>query len=106
MGIALTPSDILNDAHNAFVLIAFSSIFLSIIIYSDIFYHNQRFPRFYSFVLIISAIILAIYYTSLFFVPDNTTLTGLFVHVVGQKIAVYTLLITGFIQGYGALKKL
>jgi len=106
MGIALTPSDILNDAHNAFVLIAFSSIFFSIFIYSDVFYHNQLFPNFYSYILIISALILVIYYTTLFFVPDNTTPTGLFIHVVGQKIAVYTLLISGFIQGYGAWKKL
>jgi len=106
MGIALTPSDILNDTHSIFVLIAFSSIFFSIIIYSIVFYHNQLFPRFYSYILIISAFILAIYYTFLFLVPDTTTPTGLFIHVVGQKIAVYTLLMSGFIQGYGAWKKL
>ncbi|MFX1317332.1 MAG: hypothetical protein ACFE9T_15825 [Promethearchaeota archaeon] len=106
MGIALTPSDTFNDAHNIFVVIAFSSIFFSLIIYSIVIYRNQLFPNFYSYILIISSFILAIYYLFLFLVPDNTTPTGLFIHVVGQKVAVYTLLTSGFIQGNGALKNL
>ncbi|MFX1411354.1 MAG: hypothetical protein ACFFA6_13470 [Promethearchaeota archaeon] len=104
IGIALTPSDTLNDAHNIFVLIAFSSIFFSIILYSITIYHSKLYSNFYFYVLVISAIILGIYYSFLFLVPDNTTPIGLFIHVVGQKIAVYNLLITGFILGYGAWK--
>jgi hypothetical protein len=106
MGIALTPSDILNDAHNFFVIIAFSSIFLCIIIYSIVIYDNESYSNFYSYVLIISAIILAVFYISLLLMPNKSIEAGLFVQVVGQKIAMYTLLISGFIQGYGAWKKL
>ena len=105
MGIALTPSDILNDAHNFFVLMAFSSIFISIIIYSIVIYHNKSYSNFYSYVLVISAIILTIFYISLLLMQDKSIQIGLFIQVVGQKIAMYTLLISGFIQGYGALKK-
>lgn len=105
MGIALTPSDILNDAHNIFVLIAFSSIFLCIIIYSIVICDNKCYPNFYSKILTISAIVLAIFYISLLLISDKSIQIGLFVQVVGQKIAMYTLLISGFIQGYGAWKK-
>jgi len=105
MGIALTPSDILNDAHNFFVLMAFSSIFVSIIIYSIVIYHNKSYSNFYSYVLVISAIILALFYISLLLMPDKSIQIELFIQVLGQKIAMYTLLISGFIQGYGAWKK-
>jgi len=106
MGIALTPSDILNDAHNFFVLMAFSSIFVSIIIYSIVIYHNKSYSNFYSYVLVISAIILALFYISLLLMPDKSIQIELFIQVLGQKIAMYTLLISGFIQGYGAWKYL
>jgi hypothetical protein len=103
IGIGLTPSDTLNNVHNFFVLIAFSSIFLSIIIYSIAIFRNERCPNFFSYALAVSAFILAIYYFVLFIFPKNTTLEGLLIHVIGQKIAVYTLLISGIIQAYGAL---
>jgi hypothetical protein len=103
IGIAFTPSDTLNEAHNLFVLLAFSSIFLSIIIYSITIYHNENYSDYFSYTLAIAASILTIYYIVLFIFPKNTTQEGLVIHVIGQKIAVYTLLITGIIQGYGAL---
>jgi hypothetical protein len=106
VGIAFTPSNTLNEAHNIFVLIAFSSIFLSIIIYSITIYRNVKYSNFYSYALAISASILAIYYIVLFIFPYNTVSEGLLIHVVGQKIAVYTLLISGIIQGYGAFRQI
>ena len=106
IGIAFTPSDTLNYIHNFFVLVAFSSIFLSIIIYSITIYHDESYSNFFSYALTVSAFILAIYYIVLFIFPKNNIPEGLLIHVVGQKIAVYTLLSSGIIQAYGALKQI
>lgn len=106
IGIAFTPSDALNDAHDFFVVVAFSSIFLSIIIYSIIIYRNENYSNFFSYALASSASILAIYYIVLFIFPKNNISEVLLIHVVGQKIAVYTLLISGIIQAYGALRQI
>ena len=106
VAIAFTPSDLLGFLHNLFVLFGFSSLFLSLSLYVIVLFLHGKYPRFYSITLIITEIILIIYYLVLFFIPKNNILTELFIYVTGQKLMIYTLLICGIIQGYGALRQL
>ena len=62
IGIAFTPSDIAGNLHDLFVVIGFSTIFFSIIIYSYVLFKNKKYSNFYAFILTISAFILGIYF--------------------------------------------
>ncbi len=104
IGIAFTPSNLLNPLHEFFVLIAFSSIFINIILYSIAIFRNKEFSNFYASILTISAVILAIYFISLYLNPSISTPEGLLIQATGQKIMIYTLLICGILLGYGSLK--
>ncbi|MFX1524934.1 MAG: hypothetical protein ACFFCC_15605 [Promethearchaeota archaeon] len=106
VGIALTPSDIAGRFHDFFVVIGFSFVYFSIIIYSYIIFNNDKYPNFYAIILAISAIILSVYFLFLYFTPNANTPEGLFIYALGQKFMIYTLLICNIIQGYGALKQI
>lgn len=106
IAIAFTPSDILGFLHNFSVLLGFSSLFLTLNLYVYVLFLHESYPRFYSMTLALTEIILVIYYIVLFFIPKYNTLTELFIYVTGQKVIIYTLLISGIIQGYGALRQL
>jgi hypothetical protein len=67
---------------------------------------NQNYPNFYAITLLITAFILGVYYLIIFFIPYRGNLIELFIYVVGQKVIIYTLLICGMIQAFGALKQL
>lgn len=103
--IAFTPSDILGFIHDIFVVLAFGSIFLCLILYSFTIFQDNNYPNFYAIILVISAIVLGIYYLSFFFVQTSDNSIKLLVAATGQKIMIYTLIICGIIQGYGALKQ-
>ncbi|MFW9829324.1 MAG: hypothetical protein ACFFEY_17250 [Candidatus Thorarchaeota archaeon] len=105
IGIALTPVDLYHFMHDFFVLLGFASIFFSISLYSIIIFKNRNFTNFYAFSFLIAAFILGSYYIILFFIPYRGNLIELFIYVVGQKLIIYSLLICGIIQGFGALKQ-
>ena len=105
IGIAFTPSDITGSLHDLFVVIGFSFVFFSIILYSYVIFKNDNYPNFYAIILTISAFILSVYFLFLFFTPNSQTPEGLLIYAVGQKFMIYTLLICNTIQGYGVLKQ-
>ena len=105
VGIALTPSDIAGNLHDLSVVIGFSSVFFSIILYSYVLFKSKNYPNFYAFILTISAFVLSAYFLFLFFTPNSQTPGGLLIYAIGQKFMIYTLLICNIIQGYGALKQ-
>lgn len=105
VGIAFTPSDVLGPLHDIFVVISFSSIFLSNLFYFFLILKNRNYPNIYGIILAISASIIAIY--SILIIQYNSkTPEGLLVFVSGQKVMIYSLLLCGILQGYGALKQL
>jgi hypothetical protein len=106
VGIAFTPSDILGFLHNLVVLLGFSSVYLSISIYAVVLFQNKNYPKLYGITLVITIIILAMYYTIILFIPKESISIELFFYVTGQKLNIYILLICGIIQGYGALRHL
>lgn len=103
-GVAFTPSDIAGSFHDFFVVIGFSTVFFSIILYSYVIFKNKDYPNFYVIILATSVFILSVYFLFLFFTPSSQTPEGLLTYVVGQKFMIYTLSICNIIQGYGALK--
>lgn len=105
VGIAFTPSDITGSLHDLFVVIGFSFVFFSIILYSYVIFKTDNYPNLYAIILAISAFILSVYFLFLFFTLNSQTPEGLLIYVVGQKFMIYTLLICNIIQGYGALKQ-
>ena len=105
VGIAFTPSDILGFIHDLFVVLGFGSIFLCLILYSLAIFQNNNYPNFYAKILAISVIILSVYYLSSFLVQTSDNSIRLLVAATGQKVMIYTLLLCGIIQGYGALKQ-
>ncbi len=106
VGIAFTPSDIIDFLHDILVVIAFSSIFISYILYSRVIFKDKNYPNFYASILAVSAIIIGAYFVFLILAQSSTTPIGLFIYAFGQKLMIYTLLICGIIQGFGALKRL
>ncbi|MFX1388430.1 MAG: hypothetical protein ACFE9Z_00020 [Promethearchaeota archaeon] len=106
VGIAFTPTDIVQLLHDFFVFLGFASVFFSICFYSITLFIERSYPNSYAFVLIIASTILGIYYIILFVIPNTGTLIELFIYVIGQKIIIYVLLTAGIIQGFGALKQI
>jgi hypothetical membrane protein len=105
IGIAFTPSDLTDFLHDLFVFLGFGSIFLSLILYAIVIFKDSTYPNFYAKILVISALILGTYFIILGLVPSSLTPQGLVIYVVGQKIMIYTLLVNGIIQGFGAIKQ-
>ena len=105
VGIAFTPLDLIGNLHNLLVLFGFSSIFISLILYSIVIYQDINYPKFYAKILVISIIIIGTYFTSLILIQNVNFEIKLLISVIGQKIMIYTLLICGIIQGYGALRQ-
>lgn len=105
IGIAFAPADLLNDLHNLFVFLGFGSIFICMILYSIVLYKDKNFTKFYVNILIISTIILGIYFVTLLLIQNIISTTRLFISAIGQKIMIYTLLVCGIIQGYGVLRQ-
>ena len=106
IGIALTPSNKTDLLHDLFVFLGFGSIFLSIILYAIVIFKNNNYDNYYGVILSISAGILCVYFILLFLTPNSQTTVGLYIYVVGQKFMIYTLLICGIVQGFGAIKQL
>ena len=100
IGIAFTPDDILHAPHMIFVYIAYTSLVLTGIFYSVVFYKNERIPKWFSYVFIVFTI-----------VQFSTSIVGLFglsslhtLMTISQKIGRYTTVICFAIVGFGFLK--
>ena len=106
IGIAFTPSDITNLLHDIFVFLGFGSILLSVILYAIVIFKDSIYDNLYAVVFTISAVVLSTYFIILTFSPNSQTTIGLYIYVIGQKFMIYTLLICGIVQGFGAIKQL
>jgi hypothetical protein len=102
VGIAFTPGNLLLDAHILFVQVAFLCFFLAVLFYLVAILLTESYPNRYAAVLAGFAVILAVYLWLLFFGPAPDTPSGLTIQATGQKIVVYAMIITVFIEAYGA----
>ncbi|TFH26576.1 MAG: DUF998 domain-containing protein [Promethearchaeota archaeon] len=105
VGIAFTPWDLRLSTHMWFVYIAFPlSLPMAICYVIGFLSDGERFPKRLTFYYVVYILILTIYLYLLFFGPNTETEMGRLIQVVGQKIIVYTTLITMVLEGLGIAK--
>jgi hypothetical protein len=102
VGIAFSPGNLFLDAHILFVQVAFLGFFLAVLFYLAAILVTESYPNRYAAVLAGFAVILAVYLWLLFFGPAPDTPNGLTIQATGQKIVVYTMIVTVFIEAVGA----
>jgi len=99
IGIAFTPADLYLEWHENFVLLAFSSFLLVVILYTLAIFLNKDYPNRYAYVYLVFAVLLAAYLWLLFAGPSDIR-----IQATGQKVIVYAEIFCMFIQAYGAQK--
>ncbi|MCP4763173.1 MAG: hypothetical protein GY870_15475, partial [archaeon] len=106
IGIGFTPADLYMDMHVMFVMLAFPGTVPVIAIYAILFFRKKEFPRYMVLVLGIFTVIAFGYMLLLFSDLGLGDEIELFINVVGQKIIIYTEMISMSIVTYGLAKYL
>lgn len=105
IGIGLSPSDVIYDAHMFFVFMAFLFLQVSLTLLMICIYGTARFPNKYAHALLVSNIILFGYIGLMFYGPNpRVSDDGLLIQALGQKIIVYLLIANLIYQAFGAKK--
>ncbi len=101
IGIGLAPTDINGPAHGWCVLIAFTGTFPVILVYAILIFLKKGIPKYVPYTFMFFTVMIFAYILLMFFGPSRETLEGLVINVVGQKIIIYTEMISMVIAGYG-----
>ncbi len=104
VGIAFTPWNLAIEGHIFFVQNGFLSIVPVALCYTFAMLLKKGFPKQYPVVFIVFTAILIAYAWLLFNGPESSTLEGIIIQAVGQKIVVYAMIISFAIQAYGAIQ--
>ena len=102
VGVALTPADVLLDAHIACVKFAFRAFPLAAFFYAVAIFRTPRYAQGYAWVFVAFGVTLVAYVLLLEFGPAITTDTGLAIQVGGQKVIVYGSVLSVLVQALGA----
>ena len=102
IGIGFTPANLYIKAHMAFVMWAFRILPLAVILYAVAILREPGYPNRYGFVFVAFAILLVLYVALITAGPGRDTPEGLMIQVTGQKVIVYAIIISMFIQARGA----
>jgi hypothetical protein len=100
IGIAVTPWNLVLDAHNAFVRLAFGVLLLYLVCMLTV-QLRVHWPRAYVGVNVGYLVLLVTYVVLLFAGPDLTTEHGREVQVAAQKVIVYASIVNLAIQAVG-----
>lgn len=103
IGIAFTPSDILPEVHLLFVSIGFGLVFPVAILYSIAMWIVD-YPRRYTSIFLIFAVIQSLYLLLLFLGHTVEGFGTLLIQATGQKIIVYSMILNNLFQNYGAFQ--
>jgi hypothetical membrane protein len=104
VGVALTPADVVLEAHRWFVLTAFRAFLPAVICYTLAVLVNRCYPSRFAFVYLGFAALLAAYLVLLIHGPAPDTSRGLAIQATGQKVIAYAAIVCVFIQARGARK--
>lgn len=104
LGVAFTPWDLYEQAHNSFARASFIASLIMAVIYSIIILHNKTYPNRYAFAFITFVIFMGIHLVLIFFVVDYSTEEGYIIYATTQKIMVYSFFFCFMFQAYGAWK--
>ncbi len=106
IGLASRPANLYLEAHMAFVMWAFRTFPIAVILYAVAILREPDYPNRYGFALVVFTTLLVLYLVLLTIGPGPDSPEGLLIQVVGQRIIVYAMIISMFIQAYGARKLL
>lgn len=102
IGVAFTPANLLRQAHEFFVFIAFSALLGAVLLYIGTILLNPAFRGAYLAVLGLFTVLLGAYVWLILNGPGFDTVQGFRIQVVGQKIIVYAAIATVWVEAYGA----
>lgn len=103
IGVAFTPANLARAAHGQFVLWAFGLFPLAALCYIPVILKHEIHPNRYAYSFIVFAALLVIYFLFIYFGPDSDTPNGLAIQATGQKIIVYSSILSIWYQCHGAL---
>jgi hypothetical membrane protein len=101
-GVAFTPADVYMEAHVAFVMWAFRLFPLAVLCFTLAMFETPAYPRGYAYVFLGFFGLLIAYYLLLSQGPGFETDQGLVIQALGQKVIVYTSILSICIQSLGA----
>jgi hypothetical protein len=104
IGIALTPANLLLDAHVWFVMQAFRLFPVAVIFYFVAILRARHYPNRFALVFGVFAALLILYLWLLTRGPDPESFEGMVIQATGQKIISYASIVSIFIQALGAKK--
>ncbi|MFX1444962.1 MAG: hypothetical protein ACFFHV_16240 [Promethearchaeota archaeon] len=104
LGVAFTPWDLYEEAHNLFARTSFIASFIMALLFTITILKNNVYPNRYAFVYIAFLIFMGIHLVLIFFVVDYTTEESYVIYASTQKIMVYSFFVCFLIQSYGAWK--
>jgi len=100
--IGFLPYDIYGKLHTNMVYVAFSASLLTLIVYIVGIFLEKNYPNAYAWAYVFFTLVLVGYLYILFAGPSSGTDIGKLIQVVGQKVIVYTEIISFALQGLGA----
>ncbi|MHA1356146.1 MAG: hypothetical protein ACTSXA_06295 [Candidatus Heimdallarchaeota archaeon] len=103
IGIGYLPYDLYRTIHTNFVYIAFTGSLLTIFLGMLAIFLQKDYPNFYAWFYLVFLLILIGYLIILYAGPSSSTDFGLSVQVAGQKVIVYTEVISFAIQSIGTI---
>lgn len=104
IGVAFTPADIAGEAHGQFTVWAFRCFLLAAVLFTVAIYYNRAFPRAWGLVFLAFAALLDGYLLLLTKGPPLTSLYGVTVQVVGQKVIAYASVLSVTLLSWASLK--
>ncbi len=105
--VAAIPSNLNRPLHINFVFIAFLLLLMAVIVLMVGIYRSPKYPKRAGHALVFTVIVLAGYVALMFFGPDpRSTIQGLEIQVVGQKIIAYFMLSSLGLQAWMARRYL
>lgn len=96
--VAATPSNVYRAAHNAFVMWAFRTFLLAVVLDGIAILRERELPQSFAFVFVAFSVRLAAYVLLLTIGPAPNSHEGLRVQVLGPKILVYASVVSVLIQ--------
>jgi hypothetical protein len=101
VGVAFTPANLYLGAHALFVQVAFLSFFVAVLFYLAAILVTPTFPSAYAAVFAVFALLLAVYLWLIFFGPRFDSPSGVQIQATGQKVIVYSAIVSCLIVANG-----
>lgn len=102
VGVAFAPANLYLQLHIAVMTCAFVALPIAVVCYAVAILREPGYPNRYGVVFLAFATLLVLYVVLLTLSPASNTLQGLTIQATGQKVIVYAIIISIFIQARGA----